>query len=279
MRLGDWWYREGTGQLEPVPCEDRYGNGSVRYRIARFRLMRTEVTNGLYETCVRAGVCEPPGGDLSLDPEPLGAWDNPGRRDKPVAATYPQARRFCQAYGGDLPTYPQWIRALEGDEGAFGIGSLTSAALACLMTGVGSLCAEMDRAPWSVRLPAARRDESPYRTISPVDTFAWDRGPYGHAGMFAGAAEWVRMFPHDLRCASEGANGDVPYVGRPDPEIGALLNDMQSAMDLWWGEPFEEKFRIAHGSVLGTSGDDLDTRPRMGGPAWYWNGFRCAFPP
>lgn len=270
VRDGSWFYDEAERRYVPGACEKGL---SVVFRVSPFRLMRHEVSNRVYGACVRARKCAPPDGDLSLDPLGAGAWDDERRANKPVALSMAQARGFCRAYGGELPSYYQWVRALEGDTGEFGIEALTEAWIRCKLGDASPFCATLSSAPWRDPLPA--RPPVLFRTLPDVGANAWDVGPFGHRDLFGGAGEWVRPttrpFPfRRLECAATGLLVDgycsADYQIDPDAPHWVMHPARELSEDFEYLPPARV---ILHGS----------TNLTAAGKAQYFNGFRCAFPP
>ncbi|MGE0880488.1 MAG: formylglycine-generating enzyme family protein [Acidimicrobiia bacterium] len=71
-----------------------------------FRMGVTEVTNGRYRLCMRAGVCGPPQTSLQAPGSPI---ENPANDDFPVTGVSAiDARSFCEWIGRELPSLDQW---------------------------------------------------------------------------------------------------------------------------------------------------------------------------
>jgi len=160
--------------------------------VSRYSLMRFEVTRGEYKQCVDAGACQAADGPLEISTPP---------DEFPAAVSYPQARTFCGAYGGDLPTYAEWDRAAAGNSlGAFGVAKLTASWLKCQHGDGGTVCDELDRA-----VPDPKGGTP---ALATVGSHTWDLGPYGHSDLYGNAEEWVR----------------TPLLGPGDPQFCALPN-------------------------------------------------------
>ncbi len=84
--------------------------------VATFYLDRTEVTVGDYRRCVEAGQCTPPADRSALTHADY--FDNPEFDLYPVInVTWEQARSYCQARSGRLPTELEWESAARGAAG------------------------------------------------------------------------------------------------------------------------------------------------------------------
>lgn len=274
VRIGEWKFVGADRTLAAGACDAKSpASSTARLRLAPFRLMRFEVSNRMYASCVTSGRCKPPDADLSNDPSGATAWDDPRAADRPAAASQLLSRAFCRAHGGDLPTLYQWVRAAEGDDGAFGIKALTDAWVRCELGEVLPLCESLRRASWS---PTEIDPKPPlYRPLLDVAGSPWDVGPYGHAGLFGGAGEWVRDDHSRLGpkpdCSSEGLLADdfirASYESPPDELISVMQIGRDLALMGNLGRP-EALGLVAHGT---------DSEPA--GKGRYFTGFRCAFPP
>lgn len=256
--LGDWTF-DGS-RFVAEPCTEGRG-GTMRLRVGGFRLMRTEVTNRVYASCVARGACAPPDGDLSREPMP-GAWSDASTANKPVALSKELAARFCELHGGKLPTEAQFARASAGDTSSFGIGRLADAFVRCWQGRPEPLCEDIKRSTLS--FPAVLDGAGRYRPMPDVETVPWDVGPYGHRDLFAGAAEWIRpQFASYEECRDAVWAESLPEITSTPPQIAWHLA----------GALADGAYRPEFGPY------EVAGIVRFGEPPQYYNGFRCAFPP
>lgn len=230
-RKGTWLYDPRDNTLAPAPCDPNIAVNSVRVRVRAFRLTKFEVTNEEVYACLADGRC-PRGEGL----EPLVQASTSPK--SPAALGLWAAQRFCRLQGGDLPTREQWIRAASGDNETFAEPRLMRMYLDCLRAPAGApQCSAFVAA-----IPPSGKsfDAVDAPLLLPVDdaSAAWDAGPYGHRGMFGGAAEWPRpaTLGFDRLCFDADADqgdADALYVPeRSGPYTADSAEVMHVAYDL-----------------------------------------------
>ena len=105
----------GTFQMGCAPNDSKCSDDEKprhEVRIRPFRMMKTEVTVGMYRKCVEAGRCtNPKTGDYYN-------WGVRGREDHPInGVDWNQAKAFCEFAGGRLPSEAEWEYAARGTDG------------------------------------------------------------------------------------------------------------------------------------------------------------------
>jgi formylglycine-generating enzyme required for sulfatase activity len=166
--------------------------------ISTFLLDRTEVTFAAYQACVRAGRCSPA--------KP--AYRDFDRPDQPmVGLSWYQARDFCLAQGGRLPSEAEWERAARGPMGQatpFG-DEAVSCAQAVVIDDRGRSC--------GVTKQHGQPEKG--RTFVVASTPA---GRYGVFDLVGNAEEWVDDWftPDRAACAAcQGEDPRGPCAGQP----------------------------------------------------------------
>ncbi len=128
-----------------------------RVTLSAYWIQQTEVTNGMYAACVRAGVCRglPDLNDAAQVTRPV------------VEVNWEQAQAYCSWIQGRLPTEAEWERAAQDpDGGAY---------------------------PWGAEAPdcGLANFGTCLRTVSPVASFRQGGSPLGLFDMAGNAAEWI----------------------------------------------------------------------------------------
>ena len=155
-----------------------------------FWLDKTEVTNGMYSQCVRAGKCGRPNllGSYEDQEISLGYFDDPGLKDHPVAfVSWNDAKNYCGWAGRRLPTEAEWEKAAAWNP----------------------ISNEQQVYPWGNEfdckrgnyddeiildasiMPATSPNCDGFARSSPVGSFSEGASPYGALDMGGNVWEWV----------------------------------------------------------------------------------------
>ncbi len=126
---------------------------------------QTEISNGMYAQCVKAGKCSEPVSKKST--VHIDYYGNPDFDDFPVIhVSWFQANDYCKWVGRDLPTEAQWEKAARGDDGRL--------------------------YPWGDTMDKSRGNFSPLKDdYVNVESFPAGASPYGALQMSGNAFEWV----------------------------------------------------------------------------------------
>ena len=146
----------------------RHESPNKKLRVDAFMIDRTEVTVAAYRQCVEAKKCQPPFVfNVSCN------WSRKNAESHPMnCVSWQQARQFCAAQKGHLPTEAQWARAARGSS--------------------ARLYAWGDQKPTCKR--AMMRTTEPgcgLRSTAPVASRPLGRTPEGVDDLTGNVAEWV----------------------------------------------------------------------------------------
>ena len=173
------------GDLDERPVHSVYLDG---YYIDKF-----EVTNALYEPCVRAGVCKAP---IKADSFTRSSYyGNPAYDNYPVIyVDWNMANAFCEWRGASLPTEAQWEKAARGtDERVY---------------------------PWDKGLDCQKSNFTFNSRVciggtSKVDNYESGKSPYGVYDMAGNVWEWVAdWYSETYYTSPSSTNPPGPDSGR-----------------------------------------------------------------
>ncbi len=146
-----------------TPADDPLADGDESPQrtifLDAFWLDRTEVSNGMYERCVQADMCDP-----IVTPRP----DYLTQPDYPVQGViWPNAAAYCAWVGRRLPTEAEWEKGARGTEGRL--------------------------YPWGDTSPDRLQVNVDFHVgdVAPVGTHPDDVSPYGALDMGGNVLEWV----------------------------------------------------------------------------------------
>ena len=157
--------------------------------VGSFLLDTTEVTNGAYRECVRAGACAA-WGAVSVR---FGAGPEAGFRGETqpvVGVSFHDAERYWEFRGKRLPREAEWERAARGDD--------------------ARTYAWGDEAPDASRACFGRKPGAKGATTDPVGSHPLGRGPYGHLDLTGNVWEWTADIYDPMAYQRPGAATGTP---------------------------------------------------------------------
>ncbi len=209
-----------------------------------FWMDQVEVTNGMYNLCVQAGVCRLP---VKLNSDNRGDYfGNPEFQDYPVIqVTWFDANTYCQWAGRRLPTEAEWERAARGDD--------------------------LRTYPWGGEPPNELNSNANniVGDVTRVGSYPAGASPFGVLDMAGNVWEWVADY------YSGRYYGESPAINPLGPEHGGL-----NFLRVIRGGSFQDNMFNLRVSNRGyETGPDPSAFP--GEPEYYGRssvkiGFRCA---
>ena len=164
-----------------------------------------EVTNRLYNQCVQAGFCAPPGRARLVN---FGNYyaESAFRNFPVIWVTWEDAANYCEFAGKRLPTEAEWEKAARGEQGDF--------------------------YPWGSAEPAFQANyDFVEQDVAPVGQYSADRSPYGAYDMAGNAREWVAdWYQWDYYANAPGDNPPGPESGVTKVLRGGSWNDAPVAL-------------------------------------------------
>ncbi len=171
-----------------------------------FWIDQTEVTNGMYQNCVQAGLCKPPLSNAN-DEHPNYYGDRIYADFPIIGVTWNDAQAYCNWAGRKLPSEAQWEKAARGTDGRI--------------------------FPWGNNFPNSTtlnyRMSGTNGDVVKVGSYPNDISPYGALDMGGNAFEWVADWYDELYYNdSPQQNPSGPLIGVYRVTRGGSAIDEQS---------------------------------------------------
>jgi serine/threonine-protein kinase len=232
FRMGGLDIRHGPDE---VPAHD--------VTISAFWMDQLEVTNAMYQLCVKEGQCTPPQSFASQRRNDY--YENIEFKDYPVVyVTWGQAKTYCEWANRRLPTEAEWERAARGDD--------------------------QRTFPWGEDKPDERFTNFNFivKDTSRVGSYPLGASPFGVLDMAGNVAEWTNdfyKFDYYQSSIETDPQGPLTSSGFNRVVRGGSLGDAEINIRL-----------SKRSSVLGS-----DLRMEKGSPEYLGDfspriGFRCA---
>jgi formylglycine-generating enzyme required for sulfatase activity len=175
-----------------------------------FWIDKFEVTNGMYELCVKAGECEPPFTDSS--DRYYWYYGNPEYSNYPVIwVSWYQAKAYCEWVGRRLPTEAEWEKAARGTEGQkypWGNDPISGERV--------NMCDINCQRPHANSIY-----DDGYADTAPVGSYPAGASPYGAMDMAGNVSEWtstlIQPYPYDASDGREDPDSPAERAWRSSP--------------------------------------------------------------
>jgi eukaryotic-like serine/threonine-protein kinase len=209
-----------------------------------FWMDKLEVTNGMYQICVKNGACTAPRDVKSATHASY--YDNPDFADFPVIfVNWQDAANYCQWAGRRLPTEAEWEYAARGST-------------------------DTRRMPWGDQSPDDTRTNYNYQAKDTVRVGSFPKGasPFGVLDMAGNVWEWVQDF---YSADYYNQTGDQSPIGPKGKDGGRKVMRGGS-----WADGFKE-LRVSNRGFGNSPDMTADSNSdAFKGEANNRTGFRCA---
>ncbi|OQY82601.1 MAG: hypothetical protein B6D40_08705 [Anaerolineae bacterium UTCFX3] len=224
---------------------------STKITMTGFWMDKLEVTNGMYQLCVEAGVCELPhyGSRTVLKSKTRDPYyGSPDFKDYPVVYVgWGDAEAYCKWAGRRLPTEAEWEYAARG---AF---------------------PSMNLYPWGNDRPSGSTANFNYAVgdTARVGSFPAGASVFGVLDMAGNVAEWVSDL-YDMKYYNQGVTMN------PSGPVGKTNEFMRVVRGGHWGDSWKMLRVSSRASMMGPN-----PNVQVGSDLWYGEsaptvGFRCA---
>jgi formylglycine-generating enzyme required for sulfatase activity len=225
--------------------------------VAAFLLDKTEVTNGGYLECVKAGSCKPYRGDVAKSMKAGSEQSFRGPTQPVVGVSWFDAKAFCEWRDKRLPTEAEWEKAARSSD--------------------------KRTYTWGEAAPDPKRhgcfSGCNGGTTAPAGSYPDGAGPYGHLDLAGNVWEWVADLYDPMAYTRPGAKQGMP--GTCDEILASQDYLRKNKLQGYTGtNPIPtECERVLRGGAFNYPGRGLRVSNRVHHPG-SWRllvaGFRCA---